>query len=76
MVTRRYGRLGTNSGVHAFDILDNAIIVQFRNGSRYLYTYNNPGPSEVEIMKRLALAGTGLATYINKKVRKRYARKL
>ena len=60
----------------AFEIRDNAIVVEFRNGGRYLYDYDIPGEAEVEEMKRLALGGSGLMTFINKDVRKRFARKL
>jgi hypothetical protein len=35
-----------------------------------------PGKFEVEAMKRLATKGRGLATFINKNVRKRYAARL
>ena len=71
-----YKGMAGNSGVLAFDILNNGIILTFKHGGRYLYNFNQPGRVEVEEMKRRAVAGNGLATYVNKHVRKRYARKL
>lgn len=71
-----YSNHGGNSGIAAYDIRDRAIVVEFRHGGIYLYDYDTPGREHVEEMKRLALDGRGLATYINKFVRSRYARKL
>ena len=67
-------RSGT-SGVNAYEIRDTSIVVEFRHGGTYLYDYNVPGREHVEEMKRLAKLGTGLATYINKNVRKGFAAK-
>jgi hypothetical protein len=72
----RYGKPGSKSGVVAFEVLETGIILQFRDGGRYLYTHNKPGEPEVEEMKRLAAKGRGLATYVNKNVRDLYVRKL
>ena len=66
----------SNSGVTAYEIRDDAIVVEFRQRGKYLYSNDNPGREEVEEMKRLALEGRGLATYINKNVRKLFAKKL
>jgi hypothetical protein len=71
-----YRNLSGTSGVVAYEIRDEAIVVQFRQRGKYLYNYDIPGREEVEEMKRLAAEGSGLATYINKNVRKRYANKL
>ena len=71
-----YGNFGSNSGVTAYEIRDDAIVVEFRHGGKYLYSYDKPGREEVEEMKRLAREGRGLATYINKNVRMRFAKKL
>ena len=71
-----YGNSSGKSGVSAYEICDEAILVEFRNGGKYLYDYGTPGEAEVEEMKRLAEDGSGLMTFINKNVRKRFARKL
>jgi hypothetical protein len=71
-----YGNSNANSGVAAYEILNDAIIVEFRHGGIYLYDYETTGSEHVEEMKVLALEGRGLATYINKHVRSRFAAKL
>lgn len=65
-----------NSGVVAFGLGDSYIDVEFRGGARYRYDGTTPGQQELAIMRRLALAGRGLATYISQHVRDRYAAKL
>ena len=64
------------SGVAAFTLHDTAIDVEFRDGKRYRYDDAVPGPDAVRAMHRLALAGRGLATYINRHVRDRFATRL
>ncbi len=72
----RYENLSRDSGVVAYEIGDTSITVEFRDGSQYLYDSVQPGEEAVEEMKRLAVTGLGLATFINRAVRKNYARKL
>jgi hypothetical protein len=72
----RYRNLGGGSGVVAFEIAPRAITVQFADGGKYVYDHASPGKGHVAEMKRLAKAGRGLATYINRHVRENYARKL
>jgi hypothetical protein len=43
---------------------------------RYSYDATKPGTKHVDAMKRLALAGEGLTTYVNQHVRENYAAKL
>lgn len=71
-----YGNLTATSGVAAFEIQRDSIIIEFRHGGKYLYDYDTTGREHVEEMKVLALEGRGLATYINKNVRNSYAAKL
>ena len=71
-----YENLSGKSGVSAYEIRDNAILIEFRHGGQYLYDHDIPGKEEVEEMKRLAVQGSGLMTFINKHVRKRFALKL
>ncbi|GAP20432.1 hypothetical protein [Leptolinea tardivitalis] len=71
-----YSNLGGNSGVIGYEIGPTFIIVQFKDGSKYLYNYDVPGPASVEKMKSLALAGVGLNSYISSVVKKNYAAKL
>jgi hypothetical protein len=64
------------SGVEFYEIENKDIIVQFVDGSLYRYTYNSAGEDAIEEMKRLAIAGKGLTTYINQHVKDRYEEKL
>ena len=67
--------LNGNSGVVAYEILRESLVVEFRHGGKYVYDYDSTGREHVEEMKVLALEGRGLATYINKNVRTLYAGK-
>lgn len=71
-----YTNSNENSGVVAYEIRRESIVVQFRSGDKYVYDYDTTGREHVEEMKTLALEGRGLATYISKNVRRRYAAKL
>ena len=73
---QRYTDWGRSSGIVAFEIRDDGIVVQFRDGEKYLYNDEVTGAEHVAEMKRLARQGRGLATYINKHVWDRYAEKL
>jgi hypothetical protein len=72
----RYKNLGGNSGVVAYDIDAGQIIVQFRNGERYLYTEDSAGAANVARMQELAKAGRGLASFISRHVYELYERKV
>lgn len=72
----RYKNLGGDSGVVAYEIDSDSITVQFGDGSMYLYNYQSSGRENVEQMKKLAVAGEGLNSFIMRNVRKAYAAKL
>lgn len=71
----RYKNSGGNSGIAAYESGDDFIRVEFRDGSVYLYTYVSTGAGDIEKMKELALAGSGLNSFISRHVKKRFARK-
>jgi len=72
---QRYADIGNDSGVSSFAIGDSYIDVWFKNGSRsYRYSYRSAGQYHVENMKRLAMAGDGLQSYINSNVKKDFER--
>lgn len=73
MGVERYKNLSGNSGVAAYEIGEDSIKVEFRDGHRYLYTYQSAGKENIEHMKELAITGRGLNTFISRYVRKRYA---
>lgn len=72
----RYADLDRDSGVSAYAFGRDFILVEFRSHDLYRYDYRAPGRAAVQTMKRLAAAGRGLATFINRHVRDRYAEKL
>lgn len=70
-----YTDLNGDSGIAAFEIGDDYIHVQFKTGATYSYTYGSAGQHVVEEMKRFALAGDGLNSYIMRNARTSYASK-
>lgn len=60
-----YKNLGGNSGVKEFSIGEDYIDVKFF-GSKppYRYSYKSAGSAKVEEMKKLAINGVGLNSYI------------
>jgi hypothetical protein len=71
----RYRNVDGDSGVAYYESGPEFIRVQFSDNSVYLYTYISAGSSNIEQMKRLAVAGEGLNAFINKNVKRRYAKK-
>lgn len=63
---QKYSNYAGDSGVLAFEIGPDFITVQFSRARRlYTYSYRKTGSAHVEQMKRLALNGIGLNSYIN-----------
>lgn len=60
----RYANRRGNSGVRGYIIGEEYIDVMFSNGAVYRYSYRSAGNAKVEEMKRLAIAGYGLNSYI------------
>jgi len=63
------------TGVIAYHIDENSIIVQFQDGSYYLYDDEKPGADHVKKMKTRAKKGSELTTYISQHVQENYKRK-
>jgi len=55
---------GKTSGVSAFEIGENYLLVQFRGGIIYKYSNLSCGISTVQTMVNLAKNSKGLSTYI------------
>lgn len=72
----RYSNKGADSGISAYEIKDDGIIVQFTSGVKYLYNYVSAGSANIEKMKELALIGEGLNSFIMKNAKTSYASKL
>ena len=73
---RRYGNRDGHSGVVSYAMVDGGIAVRFVDGAVYLYDHDCPGPAHVARMKTLARGGQGLATYISRRVGRRYTARL
>jgi hypothetical protein len=73
---RPYNNKSGDSGVIAYKLDSHSITVRFRDGDSYVYSYESAGKKAVEEMKKLAISGAGLATYINKYVKNAYERKI
>jgi len=71
-----YRNLSGDSGVVAFALADDAVVLQFAQGDLYEYTAASAGPAALARMRALALGGRGLSTYVSQHVRDGYARKL
>lgn len=72
----RYRNVGGDSGVYAYEIGNDSIQVQFSDGAIYLYNNSSAGGFNIEQMKMLATNGSGLNSFINTTVRKKYASKI
>lgn len=72
---KRYGS-ARDSGVAAYDSGPGWIVIRFHHGGTYRYDDRHPGAGHVLEMQRLADAGDGLNTYINRFVREDYAARL
>ena len=70
-----YRDVDRDSGVEAFELTPNSIIVKFKGSARtYEYSHASAGVANVDEMKRLALSGDGLHSYINRRARLNYVR--
>lgn len=71
-----YRDIDGNSGVSAYEVGNDFIIVQFTKGGKYLYNYSITGSNHVQHMISLARTGNGLNGYINRYAKHSYARKI
>lgn len=73
----RYKNIAGDSPVAGFEIGADFIVVQFKTGMKYRYSYAATGHFEVEKLKSLASEGKGLATYLreNRDVSRRFESK-
>lgn len=71
-----YKNLSGKSGVRAYSLASDSITVSFAGGATYVYTADSAGRSHIARMRRLALSGRGLSSYIARHVRDRYAARL
>lgn len=62
------------SWAKAYEYWEDWIIVEFKTGKQYKYTYQSAGNIHIENMKKLADENSWLNRYILKNVRNKYAR--
>lgn len=70
-----YANYGGRSAILQYDIGDDHIEVVFKGRMAYLYTLRSVGAANLATMKRLAAAGSGLATFITHNVKDAYESK-
>ncbi|WP_263358424.1 hypothetical protein [Acidicapsa ligni] len=63
---QRYRNFSGTSGVRAFEIGNDWILIEYARGGRYLYNYESAGGANIEQMKQLALKGSHLNAFINR----------
>ncbi|SJZ62771.1 hypothetical protein [Sediminibacterium ginsengisoli] len=71
----QYKNLSGTSGILAYEIGTDSITVQFKSGQYYLYNTSSTSAFNIERMKQLAVAGSGLSTFISTTVKDGYHRK-
>ncbi len=69
----KYQNIKGNSGIEAYELGEHSIKIQFKNGAVYLYNNIRLSDGYIEKMKRLALEGEGLNSFVNSKARDKYA---
>lgn len=67
----KYKNLGGDSNVNGYEFDADSITIEFKTGKLRFYLYDsvNPGGVYVTEMKRLAVQGHGLNSYIGKNLR-------
>ena len=69
---QHYSNSTGRSNILSYEIGADFIIVQFKDYKQYKYSHHRAGSSNVDQMKKLAIQGWGLNTFISKYVRKLY----
>ena len=67
-----YQNLSGNSSIESYEIGQQQLVVQYKNGSAYLYRQAFPETLNLSIMKDLAQTGKGLSTFIQRFVGNKY----
>lgn len=62
---KQYRNLSGESGVVAYHVGPDFIDVEFSGGSRYRYSEASATDDDIGEMKKLAVAGRGLSTFIS-----------
>jgi hypothetical protein len=70
-----YANQSGTSGVRTYRTGADFIEVMFKSRDIYLYTVQSTSRANIEAMKKLAIEGRGLGTFISQKVKGGYARR-
>lgn len=73
---QKYKNAGGKSVVARFEVAKDAITVVFTNHTVYRYTNQSATPGNIAEMKKLALAGKGLGTFIESKAKDLWLQKI
>lgn len=65
----QYANISGNSPITHYQIENDKIVIWFKGGRSYSYSYQKAGRKHVDTMKSLALSGSGLSAYITRNVR-------
>ena len=76
IATEKYLNLGGKSAVATYKIEKDAVTIGFTSQRKYIYSNQSAGMANVRQMKTLALAGKGLGTFIETKLKEGFARKI
>ena len=68
-----YNDVTGTSGITSFQIRDDSITIEYKNGSAYQCSDQVAGAANVGHMKTLAASGQGLNSFINKNLTKAQA---
>ena len=71
-----YADIDGDSGIAAYELGRDVIVIRFKQGGTYRYDASAPGANHVRRMQKLARAGRGLNEYNNRHVREKFAAKL
>ncbi len=70
-----YKNLSGNSRITAYQLGHGEITIRYADGACYLYTIESTGAVNINEMHCLAMIGIGLNSFINRIVKKNYAKK-
>lgn len=68
----KYANRSGQSGISAYEVGLDYIRIRFSSRAIYQYSYRKAGRYHVENMKKLAVRGSGLNSYINSNVKFKY----
>jgi len=71
-----YKNLSKESKVSRYEITKDTVTVRFTDHSVYIFSNQSADPVNIAKMKKLAVAGKGLGTFIEANVKNRFMRKV